>query len=381
MPLQDVLPYALQAAELQKEHQRRAQQAQLQEAVQLGNLQNQRMQQQRAAEMQPLEMELMRANVQRTRGALEQQAQVQSLLQNWDKLDEPQRQAALRMLNPAAFARNALAGEKLQVVGPGGALTRGGKEVYKNARDERSAFAKELDAAGITDPKQRSELWAQKLKKQTSHAPGVNVYSPSLTAGVDEQGRPVFVQASGRPGVDPRVVQGVRPPPSKAGGNAAAKRQSEAAMAKEILGMLAGIQTLNVDNPATTSGIGAKAQNFATWVKNQTYGNVTGDFSRAPNETAIQHRNFILGLTGQLLGRTERSMEARRRIEEAWNLNLLGSPLGVQNAVDITTKIIKAQFPDIDITGGGATGSFGPPAGQQGQERIRVPFSELQRRQ
>jgi hypothetical protein len=74
-------------------------------------------------------------------------------------------------------------------------------------------------------------------------------------------------------------------------------------------------------------------------------------------------------------------MEARRRIEEAWNLNLLGSPLGVQNAVDITTKIIKAQFPGIELSGGGATGSFGPPEGQQGQERVRIPFDQLPRRQ
>jgi hypothetical protein len=367
MPLQDVLPYALQAAELQKEHQRRAQQAQLQEAVQLGNLQNQRMQQQRAAEMQPLEMELMRANVQKTRGALENQAQMQSLLQNWDKLDEPQRQAALRMLNPAAFARNALAGEKPQVVGPGAAVVSGGKEVYKNARDERSAFAKELDAAGITDPRERMAAWQARVKKQTTH-PDPNIFSPGLTRVIDPNtGKEAFARTSGKAGVDPEIVTNVLPPPSKTGGNAAAKRQSDANVAKEILGMLAGIQRLNVDNPGTTSGIGAKAQNFVTWVKNQTYGNATGEYSRAPNETAIQHRNFILGMTGKLLGRTERSMEARRRIEEAWNLNLLGSPLGVQNAVDITTKIIKAEFPDIDIAGG--------------QERARIPFNQLQRRQ
>ena len=63
MPLQDVLPYALQAAELQKQHQRQAQAAQLQEAAQLSNMQNQRLQQQRAAEMQPLQMDLLKARL------------------------------------------------------------------------------------------------------------------------------------------------------------------------------------------------------------------------------------------------------------------------------------------------------------------------------
>lgn len=62
------------------------------------------------------------------------------------------------------------------------------------------------------------------IKKLSTHQAPVNVYSGSLVAGVDDQGKPVFVQPSGRPGVDPRVVPGVRPPP-----NATAAREEAAA--------------------------------------------------------------------------------------------------------------------------------------------------------
>lgn len=63
----------------------------------------------------------------------------------------------------------------------------------------------------------------QRIKMLGERAGGVNVYSGSLVAGIDDKGNPVFVQPSGRPGVDPRVVPGVRPPP-----NAAAVKASKA---------------------------------------------------------------------------------------------------------------------------------------------------------
>lgn len=55
----------------------------------------------------------------------------------------------------------------------------------------------------------------------------VNVYSGSLTAAVDENGNPVFVQPSGRADVPPRVVEGVRPPPNAADAKAAASARAE----------------------------------------------------------------------------------------------------------------------------------------------------------
>lgn len=52
------------------------------------------------------------------------------------------------------------------------------------------------------------------IKKASTHQPAVNVYSTNLTPAVNERGEPVFVQPSGRPGVDPRVVPGIKPPPT-----------------------------------------------------------------------------------------------------------------------------------------------------------------------
>ncbi len=46
-----------------------------------------------------------------------------------------------------------------------------------------------------------------------AHSPAVNVYSGSLTPGIDTAtGKPIYVQGSGRPDVPPRKVEGVVPP-------------------------------------------------------------------------------------------------------------------------------------------------------------------------
>jgi hypothetical protein len=75
----------------------------------------------------------------------------------------------------------------------------------------------------------RGPLMDKYIEKLSSHQPGVAVYSGSLTPGVDAQGNPVFVQPSNREGVEPRVVQGVRPMPKPADEKAAqAEREAQA---------------------------------------------------------------------------------------------------------------------------------------------------------
>jgi hypothetical protein len=73
------------------------------------------------------------------------------------------------------------------------------------------------------------------IKKESEHQAPVNIYSGSLVPGVDDKGNPVFVQPSGREGVAPRVVQGVRPPPPKptASDEKAAREQQEGAATVE----------------------------------------------------------------------------------------------------------------------------------------------------
>ena len=63
------------------------------------------------------------------------------------------------------------------------------------------------------------------IAKASTHQPPINVYSQSLTPGVDAQGKPVFVQASGRPGTPPRTVEGVFPPERAA--DAKTRREAE----------------------------------------------------------------------------------------------------------------------------------------------------------
>jgi hypothetical protein len=59
-------------------------------------------------------------------------------------------------------------------------------------------------------------FYDQAIEKQSTHSPAVNVYSGSLTPGVDATGKPVFVQPSGRPDTPPRVVDNVFPAPKPA---------------------------------------------------------------------------------------------------------------------------------------------------------------------
>ena len=125
-----------------------------------------------------------------------------------------------------------------QPIGSGGLRLPDGTIVPPAARPTAptaSPIAKliaERDALPENDP--RRKLYDNAITRQTTHQPSVNVYSGSLTAAVDAAGNPVFVQPSGRPGVDPRVVPGVRPPPSPAAVKAAAGRAEQEATVESI---------------------------------------------------------------------------------------------------------------------------------------------------
>jgi hypothetical protein len=100
----------------------------------------------------------------------------------------------------------------------------------------------------------RGPLMDKYIEKLTSHQPGVAVYSGSLTPGVDAQGNPVFVQPSNREGVEPRVVQGVRPMPKPADEKAAqAEREAEATV-ESVRDRIKKLSTLIQQNP-TAVGI------------------------------------------------------------------------------------------------------------------------------
>jgi hypothetical protein len=102
----------------------------------------------------------------------------------------------------------------------------------------------ERDALPPGDP--RRQIYDKAIEKASTHQAPVNVYSGSLTAGVDAQGNPVFVQPSGREGVPPRVVEGVRPMPKPADERVAqAEREAEAtveSVRKRISDMSAQLQ-------------------------------------------------------------------------------------------------------------------------------------------
>lgn len=107
--------------------------------------------------------------------------------------------------------------EKPSSIGSGGLRLADGTIVPPAARPASTPASPQLiqiiaarDALPAGHPNRK--ILDQAIEKLSTHQAPVNVYSGSLTAGVDEDDNPVFVQPSGRPGVNPRVVPNVRPP-------------------------------------------------------------------------------------------------------------------------------------------------------------------------
>jgi hypothetical protein len=99
------------------------------------------------------------------------------------------------------------------VVGEGGALVnkRTGTQLFNNPKTEKPLeLERMLDAAGITDPRQRAAIVTQAITKQTTHAPGVSVSYGAPVAGVDANGNPVYFQPSKNGGA-PAIIPGVKP--------------------------------------------------------------------------------------------------------------------------------------------------------------------------
>lgn len=80
------------------------------------------------------------------------------------------------------------------------------------AKPQEDEFTRALTAAGL-DPNspQARALALARLRKMSSHAPGVSVSYGAPVAGQDESGRPVFFQPS-KDGRAPAIIPGVRPP-------------------------------------------------------------------------------------------------------------------------------------------------------------------------
>lgn len=91
-----------------------------------------------------------------------------------------------------------------------------GNVIYKGAPEQLKviqAFNGMLDQAGITDPAQRQQMWAD-YAGRTGTGGNTNINFGGPTAGVDAQGKPVFFQPSNKGGA-PNIMQGVAPAPKE----------------------------------------------------------------------------------------------------------------------------------------------------------------------
>lgn len=85
--------------------------------------------------------------------------------------------------------------------------------IFQNARaDKDDEFVRRMKAAGIdpSSPLGRS-LLMDKLKKDSTHSPAVQVSYGAPVAGVDETGKPVYFQPD-KTGGKPAIIPGVAPP-------------------------------------------------------------------------------------------------------------------------------------------------------------------------
>lgn len=142
----------------------------------LGNLQGQvglmnavRQQQvaEQEAQMAPMRMQLMQAQV----GDVKRKSDAAQALDAAIASLPPEQQAIAR-LSPQSWAAAQMKQDEPRIVPQGGVLVRGDKPVFTNPKVEpKSSFEKILDAAGVSDPAQRSQLLQAYLKKQVTHAP------------------------------------------------------------------------------------------------------------------------------------------------------------------------------------------------------------------
>lgn len=110
----------------------------------------------------------------------------------------------------------------------------------------------ERDALSPASPERVT--YDQAIRRAITHQPAVNVYSGSLTAGVDAQGRPVFAQPSGREGVPPRIVPGVFPPERAADAKTRKESEQSAATVASVQERVSRMATL-INQGSMTGGV------------------------------------------------------------------------------------------------------------------------------
>jgi hypothetical protein len=267
-------PPGLRGYLMSRQNQQVEQQAEMQGLMGMLRLKQAQEEAAQRAQMQPLQMELMKAQVEAQRQAAQaapQKAAMEAALKQ-AQLEKAQRESQQAQVQQQAqmglagllggnFAPNLTgvmtdenqareaaiaadrAGQQVNIGVPNPAnvqalsvLANPQRAIPELLKQQRPQTANESPIARVMreraslppgDP--RGPLMDKYIEKLSSHQPGVAVYSGSLTPGVDAQGNPVFVQPSNREGVEPRVVQGVRPMPKPADEKAAqAEREAQA---------------------------------------------------------------------------------------------------------------------------------------------------------
>lgn len=152
---------------------------------------------------------------------------------------------AVNVPNPANVRALAVAAEPKQAISE--ILRQQRPQPQRPVQESPLArLMRERDSLPEGDP--RRVAYDRHIEKLSTHQPPVNVYSQTLTPGVDAAGKPVFVQSSGRPDTPPKIVEGVSPPPQKGGeAGMSAESAGKVAMADQAILDIRGARSIIFD--------------------------------------------------------------------------------------------------------------------------------------
>lgn len=255
---------------------------------------------------------------------------------------------AAGVIDPLAYAKEQITENKPQFAprdSPG--YFQGGKfiqtPVTKEPSDPLSKAIAGRDALAAQNPNHPLlPKFNDYINKLSTHQPPVNVYSGSLTAGVDEYGRPIFIQPSGRGNVPPRKVAGVYPP-ERADQRKASEKESQARRGFEAANKQINDLIARVDEDPTVVGAAGMVNRVIEGVRGQ----IPGQESR-PSATDFASGLALLQSTvyRDLVGSGQISAGDYKHIGEIIRgKGVLDSPQATKNALEEVRKFLSAKVP------------------------------------
>lgn len=186
-----------------------------------------------------------------------------------------------------------------------------------------------------------------------AHAAPVNVYTGSLTPGVDEEGKPIFVQPSGRADVPPRKVEGVYPPEKADQRKAAQKADQDRATYDSVDKQITDLEKLVKENEGKFTGT-TGAKGLAGRAAETTAG-IFDPKGKTPALDVKNKKELLIATLRKSMADSNMSKADRDALEFAiGGFDSLWSTQGsTLNALANLRQFVKEKFKIVDVKGTG----------------------------